>query len=103
MVSWYTSSHSDMLVDPSYFSIPDGLKFRGQRTLFKSREKALTPFIASSFYGMVSVGLIVVRTIVVIVPFIASFVLYAVSLLCQFSIWPCASLLQITSHKSLLY
>jgi hypothetical protein len=30
-------------VDTSFFSIPDGLKFRGQRTLFKSWEKALTP------------------------------------------------------------
>jgi hypothetical protein len=43
MVSWYTLSHSARLVDPSYFSIPDCLKFRGQHTLFKSREKALTP------------------------------------------------------------
>jgi hypothetical protein len=43
MVSWYTSSHLARLVDPSYFSIPDGYKFRGQRTLFKSWEKALTP------------------------------------------------------------
>jgi hypothetical protein len=30
-------------VDASYFSIPDGLKFRGQHTLYKSWEKALTP------------------------------------------------------------
>jgi hypothetical protein len=43
MVSWYTSSHLAGLVDPSYFSIPDDFKFRGQRTLFKSWEKALTP------------------------------------------------------------
>jgi hypothetical protein len=43
MVSRYTSSHSARLVDPSYFLIPDGLKFRGQCTLFKSWEKALTP------------------------------------------------------------
>jgi hypothetical protein len=31
------------LVDPSYFSIPNVLKFKGQHTLFKSQEKALTP------------------------------------------------------------
>jgi hypothetical protein len=30
-------------VDLTYFSIPDGLKFKGQRALFKSWEKALTP------------------------------------------------------------
>jgi hypothetical protein len=30
-------------VDPSYFLIPDGLKFRGQHTLLKLWEKALTP------------------------------------------------------------
>jgi hypothetical protein len=30
-------------VNPSYFSIPDGLKFTGQRTLFESWKKALTP------------------------------------------------------------
>jgi hypothetical protein len=41
MVSSYTSSHSTGLVDPSYFLIPDGLKFRGQHTLFKSWGKAL--------------------------------------------------------------
>jgi hypothetical protein len=31
------------LVDPSYFLISDGLKFKGQHTLFKSREKVLIP------------------------------------------------------------
>jgi hypothetical protein len=30
-------------VDPSNFLIPDGLKLRGQRTLFESWESALTP------------------------------------------------------------
>jgi hypothetical protein len=35
MVSWYTSSHLTRLVDPSYFSIPNSLKFRDQQTLHK--------------------------------------------------------------------
>jgi hypothetical protein len=35
MVSRYTLSHSTRLAHPSYFLIPDGLKFRGQHTLFK--------------------------------------------------------------------
>jgi hypothetical protein len=35
MVSWYTSSHLTRLVDPSYFSIHNSLKFRDQRTLHK--------------------------------------------------------------------
>jgi hypothetical protein len=43
MVSRYTLSHSAGLEDPSYFSIPNDMKFMGQRTLFKSWEKALTP------------------------------------------------------------
>jgi hypothetical protein len=43
MVIWYASSHSDRLVDLSYFSIPDGLKFTGHWTRFKSWEYALTP------------------------------------------------------------
>jgi hypothetical protein len=38
MASWYTLSHLVRLVDPSYFSIPNGLKFIGHRTLFKSQE-----------------------------------------------------------------
>jgi hypothetical protein len=43
MASWYISSHTVGLVDPSYFSIPDGLKFTSHRTCFKSWEYALTP------------------------------------------------------------
>jgi hypothetical protein len=43
VASRYTLSHSARLVDPSYFSIPDGLKLTGHRTHFKSREYALTP------------------------------------------------------------
>jgi hypothetical protein len=43
MVSWYTSSHLVGLVDPSYFLIPNGLKFSGHPTLLKSREKGLIP------------------------------------------------------------
>jgi hypothetical protein len=38
MVNLYTLRHSVGLVDPSYFSILDVLKFRGQLTLFKSQE-----------------------------------------------------------------
>jgi hypothetical protein len=38
MASSYTSSHSAGLVDPSYLSIPDGLKFSGHRTLLRSGE-----------------------------------------------------------------
>jgi hypothetical protein len=51
MVSWYTSSHSVGLVDPSYFSIPDGLKFTGHRTRFKSQEYTLMPFGMCPRYG----------------------------------------------------
>jgi hypothetical protein len=43
MASWYTSSHSNELVDPSYFSIPDGLNFTHHRARFKSQEYPLTP------------------------------------------------------------
>jgi hypothetical protein len=39
------------------------------------------PFIASSLWGMVLVRVIIVRAIIIIVPFIASFVLDAVSFL----------------------
>jgi hypothetical protein len=38
------------------------------------------PFIASSFLRMVPMGLIIERTIIIIVPFIVSFMLDAVSL-----------------------
>jgi hypothetical protein len=51
MVSLYTLSRSIGLVDPSYFSIPDVLKFRGQRTVFESREQALTPPGMCAPYG----------------------------------------------------
>jgi hypothetical protein len=37
------NSHSAGLVDQSYFSIPDGLKFRGQGMLLELWEKSLTP------------------------------------------------------------
>jgi hypothetical protein len=66
-------------VDPSYFLILDDLKFRAQRTLFKLCEKALTPLHYVLWLGTVSVGLVIVRAIVITLPFLASFTLDAVS------------------------
>jgi hypothetical protein len=55
-------------VDPSYLLVPDGLKFRGQHTLFKSWEKALSPpALRLTFGRMLSVSLVLIGTIVVIV------------------------------------
>jgi hypothetical protein len=67
MASSYTSSNSAGLVDPSYFLIPDGLKFRGQHTLFKSWENALTPTLLPP--SGECCRLVIIGTIVVIVPF----------------------------------
>jgi hypothetical protein len=41
--------------------------------------KALTPFITSSFWATVLVGLVVLGTLVVIVPLLTSFVVIVVS------------------------
>jgi hypothetical protein len=56
MVSCYTLSHSAGLVDVSYLLIPNGLKFRGQLTLFKSREKALAPLHCILRLGNIVIG-----------------------------------------------
>jgi hypothetical protein len=56
--------------------IPDGLKFRGQRTLFKSWEKSL-----DSLVRMLSVRMVIRGTIVVIVPLFTSHLFKAVMLL----------------------
>jgi hypothetical protein len=82
MGSCYTSSHSARLVDPSYFSIPNDLKFRGQRTLFKLWEKAFTPpGLCPPFERTLSVRWVIIETIVVIVPFFTLLLFNALVLL----------------------
>jgi hypothetical protein len=59
-------------VDPSYFSIPNVLKFRGQRTLFYVSGISLdTSWNVSPFWRTLSVRLVIVGAIIVIVPLIA--------------------------------
>jgi hypothetical protein len=68
-------------VDPLYLSIPDGLKFRCQQTLFKLCEKALIPLHCILQLENGTGGLAVIRAIVIIVPFITLFALDEVSFL----------------------
>jgi hypothetical protein len=69
-------------VDLTYLSIPDSLKFRGQRTLFKSWEKGLdSSYIAPSFKRALSVRLVVIGTIIVIAPLLTSLLFKALVLL----------------------
>jgi hypothetical protein len=69
-------------VNPSYFLIFDGLKLRGQLTLFKLWEKGFNPScIMPSFKGALLVRLIIEGAIVIIVPLITPLMLNALSLL----------------------
>jgi hypothetical protein len=57
-------------VDPSYFSIPDGLKIQGPPHPLQVMGESFYPsFIVSSFWGTLTVRLVVDGIITVIIPF----------------------------------
>jgi hypothetical protein len=91
-------------VDPTYFSIPDGLKFRGQHSLFKSWKKALTPpALRPPFGRTLLVRLVIIGTIEVVVPFLMLLLFKVVVLLAPvFNSVACISVVEVVVEISVI-